>query len=463
MPLPKPWKLPPIKVLDETEAKALLEHVRNLVDLKINGLDKMVEENIKKNRMSTVRLGIYDKEGNEITDATVDVELKNHEFKFGCNAFLADDLGSAERNAKYEQVFKDVFNQAVVPFYWKDDEPEPGKWRFEKDSPYIYRRPPAEQMLDFCKRTNCEPKGHNLVWSSNEHGVPKWISDDKAENGKLIDKRIRLLAERYADKIPVWDVLNEFIGANQWNYRFPDDIDVRAFKLAEELFPEDHLIINEFQCLYHPHFYLGKKSAFYLQIEKLLAAGCKVDGIGMQLHMFHNEDMLATDEPLKYTAEHLIEMVDTYSTLGKDIHFSEITFPSYDGRDTYLEMQNVITENLYKLWFSMEKVKSIVWWNLVDGTAVKKANADAAFDENYFGGGLFKNDFTPKPAFKTIENLIKNEWHTKETIVTNNKGYASFTGFNGEYDVVIKKGGESVKRTIKVSKDNPLIIIQLDK
>ena len=156
------------------------------------------------------------------------------------------------------------------------------------------------------------------------------------------------------------------------------------------------------------------------------------------------------------------EMVDTYSTLGKDIHFSEITFPSYDGRDTYLEMQNVITENLYKLWFSMEKVKSIVWWNLVDGTAVKKANADAAFDENYFGGGLFKNDFTPKPAFKTIENLIKNEWHTKETIVTNNKGYASFTGFNGEYDVVIKKGKDSVKRTIKVAKDNPIIVLQLD-
>ena len=73
MPLPKPWKLPPVKVLDEIEAKALLEHVRNLVDLKINGLDKMVEENIKKNRMSTVRLEIYDKEGNEITDAEVDV------------------------------------------------------------------------------------------------------------------------------------------------------------------------------------------------------------------------------------------------------------------------------------------------------------------------------------------------------------------------------------------------------
>ncbi|MBQ5590183.1 MAG: endo-1,4-beta-xylanase [Clostridia bacterium] len=462
MPLPKPWKLPPIKILDEAQAKVLLERVRDSVDLKINALDKMVDENIKKNRMSTVRLEIYDKEGNEITDAKVDVELKNHEFKFGCNAFLADDLGSDERNAEYERVFRELFNQAVVPFYWKDDEPEPGKWRFEKDSPYIYRRPPAEQMLDFCKRTNCEPKGHNLVWSSNEHGVPKWLSDDKAVNGRLIDKRIRLLAERYADKIPVWDVLNEFIGANQWNYRFPDDIDVRAFKLAEELFPDDHLIINEFQCLYHPNFYLGKKSAFYLQIEKLLVAGCKVDGIGMQLHMFHNEDMLATDEPLKYTAEHLIEMVDTYSTLGKDIHFSEITFPSYDGRETYLELQNVITENLYKLWFSMEKVKSIVWWNLVDGTAVKKANADAAFDENYFGGGLLKNDFTKKPAFETLENLIKNEWHTKETVVTNNKGYASFTGFNGEYDIVINKGKDSVKRTIKVSKDNPIIVIQLD-
>lgn len=460
MPLPKPWALPKPKKLNDEEARALVEGARDLCDLTVNGLDKMVEDNIRRNRMSNVRLEIYDKEGNELKDADVHIEQKSHEFKFGCNAFLADDLGSDEKNAEYERIFKDVFNQAVVPFYWKDDEPQKDEWRFTKDAPYIYRRPPAEVMLDFCERTGCEPKGHNLVWPSTA-GTPSWMGNDKRENGIAVENRIKLLAEKFADKIPVWDVTNEFIGAQSGLYKFPDDIDIRAWEMANELFNQNNLIINDFQCLFQPNSYLGKKSAFYLQIEKLLAKGLRVDGIGMQVHMFHNEDALLTDEPLKLTAEHMIKMIDTYSALGKDIHISEITIPSYDGRDEYLELQNIITENLYKLWFSMEKVKSIVWWNLVDNTAIQ-LSPNAPFDENYFGGGLLKDDFTKKPAFNTVERLINKEWHTSLDIRTNAKGYTSFSGFNGEYEVTIKKGADKAVRAINVSKDNPLITIMLD-
>ncbi|MGN0173306.1 MAG: endo-1,4-beta-xylanase [Acutalibacteraceae bacterium] len=461
MPLPKPWCLPEKKILDNKEAKVLLERVRDLADLKVNGLDKMVDENIKRNRMTETRLEIYDKQGNEITDAEVHIEQLEHEFKFGCNAFLAGQFDSKEKNDVYEQIFKKLFNQAVVPFYWKDDEPEPGKWRFEKDAPYIYRRPPADYMLEFCEKTNCQPKGHNLVWPSIAHGVPNWIGNDKTENGKLIENRIRLIAEKYADKIPVWDVTNEFIGANSDLFRFPDDIDIRSWEMANELFHNDNLIINDYQCLFTPSYYLGKKSALYLQIEKLLAKGIRIDGIGMQVHLFHNENTLADDEPMKLSVEHMIKMINTYATLGTDIHISEITIPSYDGRDTYLELQNLITENMYKLWFSLEPVKSIVWWNLIDGTAVKVA-PDAPFDENYFGGGLLKKDFTEKPSFKTLEKLITKEWHTSIDTKTNQRGYASFCGFNGDYEITVKKGANEVKRKIKVSKENPLVIVQLD-
>lgn len=460
MPLPKPWCLPPHRVLTDDEAAVLYERATEFADLQKNGLDKMVDANIRRNRMTDVRLALYDKDGYEVTGADIHVEQVSHEFKFGCNAFLADQFDSAEKNAEYERIFKDLFNQAVVPFYWMDDEPERGKWRFEKDSPYIYRRPPAEQMLDFCERTNCEPKGHNLVWPSNI-GLPKWFDElTVRERGIEIEKRIRLLAEKYADKIPVWDVTNELVGTYARAKLLPNNFEVRAWELANELFYNDHLIINDFQGFFNQH-YMERMSSAYMQAKNLIDRGLRVDGIGIQCHLFHNEDMLCDDEPMKFTADHMINMINCYSALGTDIHLSEITIPSYDGREKYLELQNMITENMYKLWFSMESVKSIVWWNLVDNTAIPVAPG-ASFDENYFGGGLLLSDFTKKPSYNTLERLINREWHTSADVHTSEKGFAAFCGFNGDYELTIKKGGDAVKKKITVTKSNPLIQIILD-
>ena len=461
MPLPKPWSLPKRRILSDEEAAVLVEQVRDLADLEKNGLDKAVEKNINANRKTFTRLEVYDKNGQEVKNAEIQIEQISHSFKFGCNAFLAGQFDSKEKNEQYEQVFKDLFNQAVVPFYWKDDEPEQNKWRFEKDSPYIYRRPPAEAMLEFCEKVGCEPKGHNLLWCNPSLGLPKWLLDkDKFFVGKAIENRFKILAEKYGSKIPVWDVTNEFIGACDGLKYLPDDALETAWKRANDLFHDNHLILNDFQCLFNPNYYKGKASALYLQAKKLIESGVKLDGIGMQCHLFHNEDMLISDEPQKFTAEHMIEMINTYSTLGKDIHISELTIPSYDGREKYLEMQNIITENMYKIWFSMKNVKSIVWWNLVDNTAVK-VSPNAPFDENYFGGGLLLNDFTKKPAYKTLDRLINKEWHTSEKVVTNEKGYASFDGFNGDYEVKIKLGKDEVVKKITVSPEKPLVTIIL--
>lgn len=462
MPLPKAWGLKPHRVLSDSEAKELLNQVKSVVDLKENCLDEIVEKNIEKNRKTNTRLEIYkannlfDPNGVELADAEVTVKQISHEFNFGCNAFLAGQFDSDEKNAEYEHIFSTVFNQAVLPFYWKDEEPVKGQPRFDKNSSFCYRRPPADYMLEFCEKTNCRPKGHNLMWRSNL-GLPTWLGNNKFQNGVEIEKRIRNLAERYADKIPMWDVTNEFTGSNYRADVLPEDTDIRVWKLANELFHNNHLITNDFQCLFNDH-YKETMSAFYTQVQRLEENGIRVDGIGMQCHMFHNENELMTDEPQKLTAEYMMKMINTYSALGKDIHLSEITLPSYDGRETYLEMQNILTENLYKLWFSMEKVKSIVWWNLVDNTAVK-VSPNAPFDENYFGGGLLLNDFTKKPSFETVERLINHEWHTEEKLVTNKNGYAQFSGFNGDYEVTIKKGVTEEKKIITVTKDKPLVTI----
>ena len=82
---------------------------------------------------------LKDAEGGEVAGATIRLKQKTHEYKFGCNAFMIDSFPEKEQNERYEKVFGSLFNLAVVPFYWSDLEPEQGKTRFTKESPFIYR------------------------------------------------------------------------------------------------------------------------------------------------------------------------------------------------------------------------------------------------------------------------------------------------------------------------------------
>ncbi|MBQ5600619.1 MAG: hypothetical protein IIU79_01555, partial [Phascolarctobacterium sp.] len=51
------------------------------------------------------------------------------------------------------------------------------------------------------------------------HGLPAWLKGlSEREIKNEIEKRIHLIAEKYADKIPVFDVTNEFKGVYLWDF-----------------------------------------------------------------------------------------------------------------------------------------------------------------------------------------------------------------------------------------------------
>ena len=106
-----------------------------------NFMDTVVEAGIEKNRKGNAYLEIVDTDGHPISGAEVTACQKNHNFKYGANIFMLDELESDEKNSAYRDAFKDVFNLATLPFYWSDLEPVQGKPRYAKGSPKIYRRP----------------------------------------------------------------------------------------------------------------------------------------------------------------------------------------------------------------------------------------------------------------------------------------------------------------------------------
>jgi len=107
-------------------------------------VEQRIADGIRTNRMSDVVLKFTGASGIALTNLNVHVEQTHHDFLFGANIFMLGGFPTPEENLKFEQTYTSIFNYATVPFFWSDLEPEPGKLRFTKDSPVIYRRPPPE-------------------------------------------------------------------------------------------------------------------------------------------------------------------------------------------------------------------------------------------------------------------------------------------------------------------------------
>lgn len=97
-------------------------------------------------------------------------------------------------------------------------------------------------------------------------------------------------------------------------------------------------------------------------------------------------------------------------------------------------------------------MEQIIYWNLVDGYAAFAPQGDMTAGENYYYGGLIRFDFTPKPSYYRIKDLIEKKWHTEQEIVTDKSGNANFRGFYGKYDVEIEINGKIITKEINLSK-----------
>lgn len=405
-------------------------------------LDGKVERDIEENRKGQFVLNFTDAEGNPVK-GRVKVRQVSHEFRFGCSLFYLDQFPDEERRKLYRERFKKVFNYAVVPLYWDTLEPCNGHPRFSKDSEYVYRRPPIDTIVDFCEENKIGMKGHCLVYNSFQ---PDWIPDDNRSIRILIDERIKKIAERYGNRIEDFDVINEmqtiyrncYKGNGCRNLQITDDPDHEkwCFETSRRHFPNSRLFWNEGIEESFGKCYVGTRSFYYMTIEKMLSQGVNVQGIGMQYHAFEPDELLCN--PLR-----IIDVLDCYGKFGLPIHISEISIPSFDNEPQNEENQAELTKRLFKLWFSQKHCESIVWWNLADNTAFQQESA--------YHAGLIREDCSEKPAYRAIDKLINEEWHTE--LETDTNGQLRFSGFYGDYEIEFISDGKKTTKTVRLYTD----------
>ena len=405
--------------------------------------DARVKAGIEENRKSPMFVSFTGPDGKPCGNVHVEVRQKSHAFKYGADLFMLDEIpDDAGKNEDYKSLFADVFNLATCPFYWRDLEPEEGKPRYAADSPKVYRRPSPDLCVGWCEAHGIEPKAHCLNYASFH---PAWAKGSVFREKTLLEKRFRELAGRYAARIPMWEVTNETFWGSWMQesnfYREPDFVEW-SFKAAERHFPANHLVINEASHIWEDTWNLRSRGRYYMQIERALLKGARIDSVGMQFHMFYKaEDAVASTRPF-YDPLCLFDVMDTYAALGLPLQITEITIPAYSDDPGDEEVQAEILRNLYRIWFSHRAMEAIIYWNLPDGYAWGAEPGDMAAGENAYHGGLCRFDMTPKPAYRVVKDLFEKEWRT--SFVKDVEGCLSFRGFNGTYELVATSNGKTV-------------------
>lgn len=417
-------------------------------------LSEKVSSGIEQHRKGNAFITVTDQNGNPVPNARIRASQKSHEFKFGANLFMLDEFETPEKNGLYKKYFAELFNMATLPFYWDATEPEPGHTRYSKDSEKMYRRPPIDLCIEYCEAHGIEPREHALAYDAF---FPKWLHGAPVETvKKALENRYREIAERYADKIPTIEVTNEmrgFVGKTPF-YDDPDYI-TWCFETAAKYFPNNQLVANESA-------YDGwgpttrVTDPYYAYLEAHLLKGVPIHAIGMQFHMFIKAENEYAETRRYYNPKQLYRHMDLMARLGKPFQVTEVTIPAYSNREEDENIQAELMELLYSIWFSYPNMEQIIYWNLVDGYAAFAPLGDMTAGENYYHGGLIRFDFTLKPAYHRIKNLIHNVWHTELDLTADEKGAAAFRGFYGAYDVQITVNGVTATHTINLSakKDN---------
>lgn len=367
-----------------------------------------------------------------------------------------------------------------VEEYWDTEE----YWNNVKDpinEPH-WRRPSPEPVIKFCESKGIRMHGHPLIWGSRRWHHPNWLVDNcmipkekmkmdslvktyaTQENhqqediytkaydsltpeqlGKMFPnfaktlkerfaKRITEMAAYYGDRIISWDVVNESASdfeqgrmvpgssiCKSWYGIMPGDYTYEAFKTAGKAFPANvWLNINDYN--------LGQ--CYVDQTKDLLKRGAKVDVMGSQMHLFDPQQCLdiAAGKEIQ-TPGYIWDWYGRLSQCGLPIHLSEITITAPGDDERGRKIQAIITQNLYRLWFSLEQMMGITWWNVVD-------NCGAPGEPSI--SGIFTRDMVLKPVYYAMNNLINNEWKTRLTAKPGKDGLIRFRGFKGNYRITWK-------------------------
>ncbi|MBE6980934.1 MAG: hypothetical protein E7437_01280 [Ruminococcaceae bacterium] len=425
-----------------------MSYIRDALERSKDYFEDRYDRELEKNRKGDFTVSLY-KDGKPYP-CQVAYQMQQIDYDFGCNLFMLDQYDDPEKEQRYLENWRGLFNTAVVPLYWEGTEPTQGQLRYDADSANdVYRRPPVDRVVNYCLEHGIKMKGHPLFW---HEFIPKWLPEDWDTLLPLIEKRFQEISQRYSQTIQVFDCVNE--PSRIWDmchehatdgYKMvvpPAGYIEQIFALGKKYFPNNRLILNEATGVALNEF-RGDYGAYYQLLRNLLDKGLKIDYIGLQCHV--------KDDPVfknAFDAARLYGVLDGYARLGKPLVISEIGLSCEEE-----QLQAEAAERLYKTCFSHGATCGIFWWNL-DDNGIFTSKARQAGAENLPYGGLCR-DGRHKAAYQVLEELFHHCWTTRGTAAAR-EGSFSFRGFYGTYQLTVN--GKTYTADLRKGSDKNIII-----
>ena len=377
-------------------------------------------------RRANARLQILDPDGVPAANRLVRIDQLSHQFLFGCGAFdavalmkIQDEQRKAFLRERMDKWLK-LFNYGTLPFYWGRYEPVQGQTAY----------PETMAAAQWLRQKGVQVKGHPLCW----HTVcAPWLmqySNDEILRRQL--DRIRREVTGYRGVIDMWDVINEVVIMPVFD-KYENAVtrickEKGRIRLVKEVFaaaresnPGAVLLINDFNT----------GVAYEILLEGLLEAGVPIGAIGIQSHQHQGY----------WGPDKLNDVLERFSRFGLPIHFTENTLVSGDIMPAHIvdlndwqvsswpstpegeERQAREIAEMYSVLFAHPLVEAITTWDFNDGCWLKAPS------------GFVREDNSEKPSYYALHKLIHGKWETHETLITDQEGRLSFTGFQGGYSI----------------------------
>lgn len=378
--------------------------------------------NIEKYRKGNLQINFRMGE-TPIVGQSIKIEMKDHYFDWGCSAIKRrSQFKSDDDYMLYMTQVRKVFNATTAKCYWDERWHQPIEKEEGKRVTDTFLAE-AYNGYDWGMRV----KGHPLVWTVPK-AIPHWLKQyDTPRRLTILEAHVRDLVQKGGKAIHNWDVVNEMlwepafknIDHRQWPHI--DSINDIADYVAQALGwvqnenPGVKKLINNYGLIKDFIMLQSVKNQRkrYLQLlEALRARGIMPDAIGVQSHVGK-----------WFEPDEIVQAYNELSQGGLPIHVTEFWANLKDCPHNIEAMSQVqkdqmienYIQDFYTVAFGHPAVEHITYW----------------------GNPFFNAENRPTSYYHVLEALIREQWTTNGTWVTDSCGNITLNAFYGDYTVTL--------------------------